>query len=78
MHCPLVLPQIEDTFEDFLTNVTSLWLLPAVLHSHVSAQIAFPHGLATVGTGGHVVAYGKLVRLYSGKLCGLHEDAPSS
>ena len=57
MHCSLVLPQIEDTFEDFLTKVASLRLLRPVLHPDVSGQVASPHLLHAMGTAGHHTSY---------------------
>ena len=57
VHCSLVFPQVENTFEDFLTKLTCLWLLRPVLHSNVPGQVAFPHWLRAMRTAGHLPSY---------------------
>ena len=43
MDGPLVLPKVEDTLEDFLTNHTSLGLFRTMLDSYVPRQVAPTH-----------------------------------
>ena len=57
VHCSLVFLQVENTFEDFLTKLTSLWLLRPMLHSYVPGQVVFPHWLRAMWTAGHHPSY---------------------
>ena len=53
----LVLPQVKDAFEDFLTKITCLGLLRPMLHSNVSRQVVFPQRLRAMRTAGHHPSY---------------------
>lgn len=57
MHSSLVFPQVVNTFEYFLANMTSLRILSRVLHTDMTRQVGFPHTLVTVRTGRHQSAY---------------------
>ena len=57
MDCPLVLPKIEDTLEDFLTNHTSLRLFRAMLDSNVPRQVAPTHRLGAMWAARHHACY---------------------
>ena len=57
MDGPLVLPKIEDTLEDFLTNHTSLRLFRAMLDSNMPWQVAPTHWLGAMWTARHHACY---------------------
>jgi hypothetical protein len=67
MHGSLVLPQVVNAFEDFLANMTSLRVLPAVLDSDMAGKVLFPHLLRAMWTAGHYASY-KVKVIYSDKL----------
>ena len=57
MDCPLVLPKVEDTLEDFLTNHTSLGLFRTMLDSNVPWQVAPTHWLGAMWAARHHACY---------------------
>ena len=57
MDCPLVLPKVEDTLEDFLTNHTSLRFFRAMLDSDMPRQVAPTHWLGAMWAARHHACY---------------------
>ena len=57
MDRPLVLPKVEDTLEDFLTNHTSLRLFGAMLDSNVPRQVAPTHRFGAMWAARHHACY---------------------
>ena len=57
MDGPLVLPKVEDTLEDFLTNHTSLRLFGAMLDSNVPRQVAPTHRFGAMWAARHHACY---------------------
>ena len=59
VHGSLMLPQVVNALEYFLTNMASFWSFSSMLNSHMTTQVGFPHLFLTMWTDRHHASYNR-------------------